>query len=277
MEALDQKLKVAPTAAIVLHCARSLFESGPAKTFADKIDVSGALPVIARMETFWPTFADTILYRKKFVRHLLREYLSDGNPVQVCLLGAGLDPLSLWLLEQFPGQISGIFEVDQEHVDLKKQLYPASDRIHFIQADITDTLHLPDRLRGAGYHPDVPTIVILEGLIYYIGDSNFLNIMQFFRTANKTNVAILDYIPPDTHMPPAVRELFKPLHQVIASVIGGSLQRYSREQVFDMVAALQGDVVQVASMQDVEYRLNGRNEIYYGEGEGFIELLSCYI
>lgn len=277
MELLDHKLKVAPTAALVLHYARSLFNNGLTKAYCDRIDLSEVEQPAARMQQIYKHFPDTVLYRKKFIRHLLHEYIAGAGPVQVCIMGAGLDPLALYLLEQYPGMLSGIFEIDQEHIDIKKQLYPPGELIHFIQADITDTLHLPALLRNAGYLPEVPAITIFEGLIHYISDTSFLNIMQFFRTPNKTNVVIMDYMLPEERLPPAVLPVFRPLRQMMETFIGGAMQSYSRGQVFNLVNALQGDVAGVASMQEVEYRLNGRNEIYYGEGEGFIEMISCYI
>ncbi len=277
MEVLEHKLKVAPTAALVLHFARPLFSSGLTADYIARIDLSEVAPMAAKMGALFRHFPETILFRKKYIRYLLQEYLSDDIPVQVCMLGAGLDPLALYLLEEHPQAVSGIFEVDEAHTGTKKQLYPASEKIHFIQADITDTLHLPDRLRDAGYHPEIPAIIIFEGLIHYISDVNFLNIMQFFRTPNKTNVVIMDYMLPESSLPANVLPVFQPLRQLMETFIGGGIHCYNRGQVFNMVTALQGDVVSVASMQEVEYKLNGRNEIYYGEGEGFIEMISCYI
>ena len=274
---MEHKLKVAPTAALVLHFARPLFSSGLTHNYIGRTDLSEVAPMAAKLEELFKHFPETILFRKKYIRYLLQEYLTDDIPVQVCMLGAGLDPLTLHLLEEYPHAVSAIFEVDEEHIGIKKQLYPASEKIHFIQADITDTLHLPDRLRDAGYHPEIPAIIIFEGLIHYISDINFLNIMQFFRTPNKTNVVIMDYMLPENSLPASVLPVFRPLRQMMEAFIGGGIHFYNRAQVFSMVAALQGDVVSVASMQEVEYKLNGRNELYYGEGEGFIEMISCYI
>lgn len=277
MELLEPKLKVAPTALLVLQHARSLYDSGLTKTYFDKIDFREVEELSAHMQQAYKDFTQTVLYRKRFIRHLLEDYLEIGCPVQVCILGAGLDPLSLYLLEEYRGAVSGIFEVDQHHVNDKKKLYPASDLIHFIQADITDTLHLPDRLRDAGYQPEMPVIIILEGVFHYISDTRFLNIMQFFRTPNKTNVLIMDYMLPEECLQPDTAIVFRELRQLLETFIGGAVHVYSRQQIFSLVDVLQGDVAGVASMQEVEYRLNGRNELYYAEGEGFIEMISCYI
>ncbi|SIO40476.1 class I SAM-dependent methyltransferase [Chitinophaga niabensis] len=281
MELVDHTLKVAPTAALVLYHARSLYESGPEKTYLSKIDFSEIQQLSEKMEASYKDFDYTVLCRKRFVRYLLDQYLSEDAPVQVCILGAGLDPISLHLLQQYDHAVSGIFEVDMDHLGIKQKLYerllPDNKKIHFIQADITDTLHLLDRLRDAGYSPAFPTLVIFEGLLPYIGDEHFLNIMQLFRTVNKTNVVLMDYILPEEYMPESTLPAWYAVKKGVEAFIGGSLYSCSRQQIFNLVAVLHGDVASVDSMQDVEFKLNGRNEVYYEDGEGLIEMVVFYL
>lgn len=281
MEFVDHTLKVAPTAALVLYHARPLYQSGPAKDYLSQIDFSDIQQLSEKMEASYKDFGYTVLCRKRFIRYLLEQYLSEDAPVQICILGAGLDPVSLHLLEQYDHAVTSIFEVDMDHLGAKEQLYqrllPGNKKIHFIQADITDTLHLPDRLRDAGYSPAFPTLVIFEGILPYIGDEHFLNIMQLFRTANKTNVVLMDYVPPEEYLPESALPAYYAVKKGVESFIGGSLYTCSRQQIFTLVAMLHGDVASVDSMQDVEFKLNGRNEVYYEEGEGLIEIVVFYI
>lgn len=281
MELLDHTLKVAPTAALALYHARSLYETGPSKAYFSQIDFSEIQALSEKMESSYKDFAYTVLSRKRFIRFLLEQNLSEDAPVQICILGAGLDPLSLHLLETYNNAITHIFEVDMDHLGMKEQLYqrllPGNKKLHLIQADITDTLHLLDRLRDAGYSSEFPTLVIFEGVVHYIPDEQFLNIMQLFRTVNKTNLVLMDYMLPEEHLPESALKSYYAVRQGVESFIGGRLSAYSRQQVFNMVAILHGDVASVDSMQDVEFKLNGRNEVYYEEGEGLIEMIAFYI
>ncbi len=277
MELLDQTLKVAPTAALVLYHARSLYESGPEKTYYSQIDFSDIQQLSEKMEASYKDFAYTVLCRKRFFRYLLDQYLSEDSPVQVCILGAGLDPISLHLLGQYDHAITNIFEVDMDHLAIKERLLPGNKKLHFIQADITDTLHLLDRLRDAGYSPAFPTLVIFEGVLPYIGDEQFLNIMQLFRTVNKTNVVLMDYILPEEYMPDSMLPAWLAIKKGVEAFIGGSLYSCNRQQIFNLVAVLHGDVASVDSMQDVEFKLNGRNEVYYEDGDGLIEIVAFYL
>ena len=277
MELLDHTLKVAPTAALVLYHARSLYESGPEKAYYSQIDFSDIQQLSEKMEASYKHFDYTVLCRKRFVRYLLDQYLSEDAPVQVCILGAGLDPISLHLLEQYDHAVSNIFEVDMDHLAIKEKLLPYNKKLHFIQADITDTLHLLDRLRDAGYSPAFPTLVIFEGLLPYIGDEQFLNIMQLFRTVNKTNVVLMDYILPEENLPDNMLPAWYAIKKGVEAFIGGSLYSCNRQQIFNLVAVLHGDVASVDSMQDVEFKLNGRNEVYYEDGDGLLEIVAFYL
>ncbi|RPD38759.1 class I SAM-dependent methyltransferase [Chitinophaga barathri] len=281
MELLDQKLKVAPTAAVVLLQARPLYTSGLTAQYFSMLDFGDVQEISGEIGKIFKDFTEIVIYRKKFVRHLLDQYLQDGVPVQVCIMGAGLDPLSLWLQENYRAAISGIYEVDSSHLDLKSSLYnrllPDPSIVHFIQADITDTLHLLDKLRDAGYSPDKPTIIVFEGLIHYIPDELFLNTMQVFRTPNKTNVVVMDYMLPEDYIPEHTLPMYGAVKAKIEAFIDGKFYTYSRPQVFRLISVLRGDVAGVDSLQDIEFKLNGRNELFYEEGEGFMEMVSFYL
>lgn len=276
MELMDH-LKVAPTASLVLVHAHSLFNAGLTKDYFSQLDLTEARALAEKMH---PAAGDAILMRKRFVRYLLDQYLYDEEPVQVCILGAGLDPLSLHLLEHHPHAVESIFEVDADHLQVKAKHYHnllPQQPVHFIQADVTDTLHLTERLRDAGYCCWKPAIIVFEGIMPYLSDEQFLNIMQAFRTQNKTNVVLMDYMLPPEELPMRIVPVFNDLRIQMEAFIGGSFQLYSRSRVFSLVDLLQGDVAGVDSMQDAEFKLNGRNERYYEDGEGFIEMISFYL
>jgi hypothetical protein len=280
MELLE-KLKVAPTAAIVMLQARPLYTSGLTGRYYALLDLGDVQQISGEISRMFKHFTEIVIYRKKFIRYLLDQYLQDGVPVQVCIMGAGLDPLSLWLLENYRGAVGSIYEIDSSHLQHKSALYnrvlPSRPPVHFIQADITDTLHLLDKLRDAGYSPEKPTVIVFEGLIHYITDEQFLNTMQAFRTPNKTNVVMLDYLLPEDDVPEHTLPVYGELVKKIEGFIGGKFQTYSRAQVFGLVSLLHGDVAAVDSLQDIEFKLNGRNELFYEEGEGFMEMTAFYL
>jgi O-methyltransferase involved in polyketide biosynthesis len=278
MELMDHPLKVAPTAAIVLAFAQSLYQNGLTGSYYEKLDLQEGKALASKLD---PAVGHAVIIRKRFIRYLLEQFLNEDEPVQICILGAGLDPLSLHLLEVYGSAVHSIYEVDTAHLPEKEHRYnallPAQHPVHFIQADITDTLRLEERLRDAGYSSGRPTLVIFEGIIHYISEEHFINVMQLFGTANKTNIVLLDYMLPEYEIPSVALPLFNAVKEQVETLVGRPLQAYSRSRMFELIEDLRGDVASVDSMKEAEFKLNGRNEIYYLEGEGLIEMLSFYL
>lgn len=280
-ELLDSKLKVAPTSAMVLLQAQPLYQTGLAGDYFSLLDFGDVQDISAKLNQTWQHYGTVLRYRKLFVRYLLEQYLQEGNPIQVCIPGAGLDPLSLYILEHHRSAVSGVYEIDAAHMPVKSAIYnrllPPGEPIHFIQADITDTLHLLERLRDAGYSPEKPTLVIYEGVVHYVTDELFLNTMQIFRTPNKTNVVLMDYKLPEDKIPAASRPVYRALVGYLEQFIGGPTYRYDRQQMFRLIGLLHGEVAGIDSLQDIEFKLNGRNELFYEEGDGFLEMIAFYL
>jgi len=110
------------------------------------------------------------LLRFRRTTELLRRHAPRFS--QVVLLGAGFDCRALWLDElRAPGQ--HIFEVDQDDkLDQKARVLrdhgvtiPA--RLHAIPADLRAG-DLPARLRAQRYDPGVPSLVLAEGLTFFL-------------------------------------------------------------------------------------------------------------
>ncbi|GEP95653.1 class I SAM-dependent methyltransferase [Chitinophaga cymbidii] len=278
MDLLDHPLKVAPTAALVLSFARSLYQGGPTRTYYEKLDLRESDALARSMD---PATGGVVLVRKRFIRYQLEQFLNEDEPVQICIPGAGLDPLSLHLSEYHGSAIHSIYELDAAHLQAKAHHYqgllPDEPPVHFIQADITDTLHLEHRLRDAGYSSGRPTIIVFEGIVHYLSEENFIDLMQTFSTPNKTNIVLMDYLLPEYAIPHSALPLFHSTKQQVESMTGKAIQTYSREQMFSAIASLHGDVVGVDSMKSAEFKLNGRNELFYEEGEGLIEMMAFYL
>ncbi|MCK7559171.1 class I SAM-dependent methyltransferase [Chitinophaga sedimenti] len=145
MELLDQKVQVAPTAALVLYQARDIFNEGIACDYMSSLDLSAIQPMAEKLGAL-PSLSHVIQFRKQYLRFLADAYLPDSEPVQIVILGAGLDPLGLQLLERYGGDIARIFEVDTAHLAEKDLVYrkiaPEANNLHLVHCDITDPQHL---------------------------------------------------------------------------------------------------------------------------------------
>ncbi|UYQ93270.1 class I SAM-dependent methyltransferase [Chitinophaga horti] len=281
MELLDQKVQVAPTAALVLLQAREIFVDGIGRDYLSHLDLSAIEPMLEKLNDVPGAMSRVVQFRKQYLRFLADAYLPESEPVQVVILGAGLDPLGLQLLERYSDDIAQIFEVDTAHLAEKEIIYrklaPNATQLHLIHCDITDPHHLLDCLVTAGYDKDVPTIVVFEGVVHYITQEKFYDIMRRFRTRNRTNLVLMDYSLPYEDVSPGLAPAYRKSIQSLEYTFKCRFYQHSRLQVFGLIDRLGGDVSTIDSLQDVEFKIKGRNEHYYDAADGVLEIISFYL
>ncbi len=118
-----------------------------------------------------------ILLRKRYVESQVRTYLeaADGKSRQMVVFGAGMDPLPLRLLNEFPK--TTFFEIDHPYSLQVKQTALAqhgiSDpRLVLLPIDFV-TQSAEARLPREGFRRDVPTFFLAEGLLMYLDQADF--------------------------------------------------------------------------------------------------------
>lgn len=123
--------------------------------------------------------------RTKFIddhiARIVRDTVADDEPtLQFLNLGAGLDTRSLRLKAM--GKIAASYEVDMEEIngpkaDLFDAIGAGSEHPYLCQrkivtANMTKEGQLEARLLESGFDKEIPTIVLAEGLIMYLGDKS---------------------------------------------------------------------------------------------------------
>ena len=106
--------------------------------------------------------------RKKCIAELARSALINGT-TQVVIIGAGFDPLSFELHQDFPGE--QFWEVDHPATQGHKlRAFPkiGGERLHFIAADLNVAALDEEALIKSGFDPAQRTLWIAEGLLMYL-------------------------------------------------------------------------------------------------------------
>ena len=185
------QLKVPATSRLVLEAAMPLYTSPLQQQYIAAIDFSETSRIFYELQSSFPQLIDTICLRKQCIRDLLKTQLAAVPGAQVLILGAGLDPLSLYLLENYRENISRIIEVDNGYIEEKQHIYqhliPAEAPVQFAKCDVTDTVPLWSKLLEKGYQEHIPAIIIFEGVIHYISNDAFIQTMQLFKTPDHRN------------------------------------------------------------------------------------------
>jgi methyltransferase (TIGR00027 family) len=106
--------------------------------------------------------------RKKCIAGLVRSALTSGV-TQVVIIGAGFDPLSFELHQQFPG--AQFWEIDHpatQHHKLRAFSKISADRLHFVAMDLSVNTFDSEALIKSGFDPTQPADWIAEGLLMYL-------------------------------------------------------------------------------------------------------------
>ena len=151
-------------------CARMLaMHSSQTRLFSKIVQQSWFRPIAKWIERI--TIPGILLHyalRKKCIRGLARAVLVDGT-TQVVIIGAGFDPLSFELHQEF--RAARFWEIDHPATQRHKvRAFPNfnAERLHFVPADLNATTLDTERLLKSSFDPNQRTFWIAEGLLMYL-------------------------------------------------------------------------------------------------------------
>lgn len=275
---MTQQLKIPSTSRLVLEAAMPLYTTPLQRRYIESIDFSETSGIFYDLKRCYPLIMDTFCLRKQSIRIMLQERIAKAAGQQVILLGAGLDPLSLYLLENYKERISRIIEIDNGYIEEKQQLYaaiiPEEPLIRFVKCDITDTALLWSKLLENGYQEDVPAIIVFEGVIHYISNDAFIKIMKLFKTPNRRNLVMLDYSLSEEDVPATVLHYHQGILRIMESYINAPFNVNSHADMAGIIYQLDAILENMEPMYETERKITGRNKLFHAPGEGVIEMLS---
>ena len=142
-----------------------------------RVPVTGKL-VYEAIDWRWPGSRLWVVVRTRFIDDLVRDALEEGA-TQVVLLGAGLDTRAHRIDRM---RCARIFEVDEpatlrrKRERLERALERTAANVHYVEIDF-ERDDLAAALPAAGLRPDLPSVVVWEGVTSYLSpdgvDSTF--------------------------------------------------------------------------------------------------------
>lgn len=270
------KFKVPATATLVLQAAREIYTSSLEMQYLAAIDYSAVSALYRDLKAVYPHFDQLITFRKLGVRASVVQHITTNPAQQLIMLGAGLDPLSLYLVEHHNMAVSQIFEVDNGYIEEKRNIYnglQVPEKVHLLKCDLLNTDQLVQNLREAGYDARQPATIIFEGVIHYITNEDFVQLMQPFASPDKKNWVIMDYVPDEIHIADQSKAAYNELLQIAATYLNGGFNINTREEMLKVVASLGGCMEQVIDLFNVEKKVTGNNTTFREPGEALFELL----
>jgi methyltransferase (TIGR00027 family) len=125
--------------------------------------------------------------RKKCIAGLARSALVNGA-TQVVIIGAGFDPLSFELHQEFPRV--HFWEIDhpatQRH-KLRTFSNITAEGLHFVAMDLSATTFDREALIKSGFNPSQRTVSIAEGLLMYLTRDVVSSLMRTLESLSARN------------------------------------------------------------------------------------------
>jgi O-methyltransferase involved in polyketide biosynthesis len=275
-----KKLRLHPTAALVILWSLPLYARGPpsVRKFVEMLDLSSGKDLFRRCNAICNWYDEVILNRKHFIKSLIESLLDEfgvGKEAQIVILAAGKSPLALELLIGSSSRIAQIFEVDLAGIEEKKQLYSglAPDialKLRCLTTDVTSD-ELLDRLVEEGFDPETTTIVLMEGISYYLPKKDLEGIVSKFGSGGR-NRFIVEYLVPCSEVKSARRTIPKGIFSLIRKEAGteGTIC-YTELELSRIFQRSGGREISCTDMSEMERLRLGFNRHFCERRDGWIE------
>jgi O-methyltransferase involved in polyketide biosynthesis len=185
---------ISATSALVLNwTSKEIWKSRNAQEYFEALDLREGktlFNMFDELESYMHT--QTVTNRKYFVKKHTIEFLNicnrENKKGQVIILAAGIAPLSIEIASLVPESI--VFDIDKySMLEKEKHLNNICSNIKFIECDITDIELLKRKLIENGWNPENPSILIMEGITYYLLESDLKFVLSYFAKNNALLVA----------------------------------------------------------------------------------------
>jgi hypothetical protein len=271
------KEHISPTAALVMAWAEPLYEGeGPGREYYQHLDLTAGEPLLRHCEAICPWYREVILNRKWCIRHLVEEAvrIARRSPV-IFMLGGGKSPLSFELLATSSSYIDHIVEVDISGMEEKEQWYssfPArkEGKISFFEADITDGREV-SRIREE--YRDRPSLILMEGISYYLKKNEIEYILRNFSTKERKNTIIIEYLTSCMCVEPSRQVIPRSIFGYIGHISGIQIQSFATDELREILDQCGGMAEKIYSMAEMERMRTGAQAYFPRPGSGWIECL----
>lgn len=263
--------KLSATSALVqLWAQQDCYQTKPARQYLSQLDLDEGRILHEQCRTVWPYYDEVIKNRKFGVAHLIGQCCSEKiEGQQLVIAGAGLDALGIETAERY-AHVS-VFELDRVNMDLKALLaadinMDSRQRLHFIEIYITDSVFLRKRLVENGWDPQTPTLLVLEGISYYLPEESIRKMAHIIRP----KWIVFEFLKEEWEISAERAEIPRKVFDIIADRCGSPcIERYDYptvERLFDM------PVTSRHSMKQLENMRTGANRIFPTAESGWIEV-----
>ncbi len=261
------------SALVLLWADGAVHTSRDARAYLGSLDLEAGMGILGRCNRVWAHYGEVIKNRKHCVLEASRRMLRDRGIGQMVILGAGFDALSVEMLHGEGGL--EVYEADSANMPLKERLVrdacPGPARhIHCVDADLGDPAGLAGALEGRGWDARSPSLVVMEGVSYYLGAGEMSGLLRAFGRGGR-NRAVLEYLLPGRCVSGDRARIPDGVFGAIGDAYGVPPARYDRGGIARLLGP-GGAVDAVYGMGEMELARTGGNAHFGGAGSWWIEV-----
>lgn len=263
--------KLSSTSALVLlWTGQEPYKSKLAKDYFNALDLTPGLTLFKTCNEICPYYNEVILNRKFGVFKLISECLNNNKNInQVIIAGSGLDPLGIEITEFYPRL--KVFELDTENMDVKSGIFTklsdtSGEKIPFITVDLLNSSEVYERLKLHDWNPYEHTLLILEGISYYLPIESLQNLFKVI----EPDRTVFEYLKQKEEIYAEQNDIAEKVFGIISEECGGpNIIRYSSSNIKDQFGS---PVLTRYNMKELEMLRNGSNKYFPDEKSGWIEV-----
>jgi O-methyltransferase involved in polyketide biosynthesis len=267
-----------PTAAMVMIWAKPIYRSGMAARFVRSLDLSGGEELYRYSEASCAWYGEVIRNRKFFMPALARSYVKNAGLCQVLVPAAGMSPVALELIEDCGDHIVRAIETDVTGMEDKQELYwrlfpDMLPGIQCLSMDIRDrgTMSV---LSEHGYDTSIPSVIIMEGISYYLSKQELIDVAGMYRSPDHSNVIIMEYVLPCEHVREERRFIPRNEFDTIKRYCNLShIQCYTKETLAEALGQCGGTVDAHYTMCEMERARLGHQQYFKEPGDWWTECI----
>lgn len=231
--------------AVMIWSQGEALASADAARYAELLGMragSAGRAIVARCERAWSDYGEVVRNRKACIRRLAVRRMRGGRIGQAVILGAGLDPLSVEIAAR-TGYSSVTYEIDAVPARRKRRIMEeasaaAAQCVRSVTADLeAGPRRIIAALERRGWRPDEPTLVVAEGVSYYLRKPTLRGLLGALGGGGR-GYAILEYLRDAASVAPERARIADAVFGIFAEGTGiGRLSRYSDAEAARLVAA----------------------------------------
>ena len=271
------------TSSVVLLLSEgAIHTSARSKRYLRMLNLDSGKALHSECIKVWQHYGEVIKNRKKCIMDIVLHYTIKEGIKQVVIFGSGMDALSVETVSRVRDVV--VYDVDYQQMKLKEKIIRQAGitqaEIKRVSSDLGDAKKVLWCLRDNMWDNTKPSILVLEGISYFLNKRSLWDLIAKFKTPDRRNVLLLEYMVPYEDITKSRQNIPERVFDIIQRYHGLGMRRIARYGANDVKARLEkmgGRPIRRYRMNQIEKTRRGGNVFFTTPKSGWIEVYQAAI